>query len=103
MGRDYWCEAFDESLRLHCLQQSGGYSGYPGVEYASMEGEGREREDAPEAEQAAGASPAGRRPEAEVAMPASPSARRGQLGASSPARWRPCPATLYILGYCLVH
>ena len=70
-----------------CLPQSGGYSGYHGVEYASMEGEGREGEDAPEAELAAGASQAaGRRAEAEGAMPASPSARRGQPEASSPYR-----------------
>ena len=52
-----------------------------------MEGEGREGEDAPEAELAAGASQAaGRRAEAEGAMPASPSARRGQPEASSPNR-----------------
>ncbi len=51
-----------------------------------MEGEGREGEDAPEAELAAGASQAGRRAEAEGAMPASPSARRGQPEASSPYR-----------------
>ena len=76
----------DRRSGLLVLQQSGGYSGYHGVEYASMEGEGREGEDAPEAEQAAGACQAVRRPEAEVAMPASPSARRGQLGASSPVR-----------------
>ena len=75
-----------------CLQQSGGYSGYHGVEYASAEGEGREGEDAPSEAEHVGAAQAGRRAEAEGAMPASPSARRSQPEACSPNRCYSFPA-----------